>query len=169
MDIFRGEPMPRSWDWSWWGRHLYNNTVADMVTVIDDMYKNAAAFASLQVVGYCYGGGVAAGLTAVDRPVLSAVSAHPTWEDPQGRSELGELETLVNTNTSIFFIMVHQQTHPPQHNHSHTTTPQLHTSTSLIPPASFLSSLRFVVPSRTTILSSTIRRCGGSTRPLNAT
>lgn len=108
--------MPRSWDWSWWDRHLYNNTVADMVTVIDAMYANSAAatIASLQVVGYCYGGGVAAGLTAVERPVLSAVSAHPTWEDPNGVSELGELETLVNNTSSLFFIMV-QSTHSHPH------------------------------------------------------
>ena len=111
MDIFRGEPMPRRWDPTWWDRHLYNNTVADMVTVLDDIYANAASFASLQVVGYCYGGGVAAGLTAVERPVLSAVSAHPTWEDLQGNSELGELETLVDNTSSLFFIMVSQHTH----------------------------------------------------------
>ena len=172
MDIFRGEPMPRSWDPSWWGRHHYNDTVADMVTVIDAMYQHAtnAPIASLQLAGYCYGGGVAAGLTAVlDRPVLSAVSAHPTWEDPQGNSELGELETLVDNGSSLFFVMVGLPTHSsidctaavplPASYHKHSAARSLLTGARAC----------CVVCSLTTIRSSTIRPCDGSTHPSIAT
>ena len=153
----------------WWPRHLYNNTVADMVNVIDYIYDNAPPFQSLQVAGYCYGGGVAAGLTAVERPrVRSAVSAHPTWEDLQGRSELGVLEQRVNTSTTLFFIMV-------RHTHSHTAqahprfSPALsHAFRPLAHRSRMLLSVAIVccVHSRKTIRSSTTRPSVGSTHPL---
>ena len=106
MDIFRGDPADRNnFTRAWWARHNYNDTVRDMATVVDAIRATAPPFASLQAVGYCYGGGVALGLTTIERPLRSVVSAHPTWENPQGQSELGELENRVSSDSQFFVVM----------------------------------------------------------------
>jgi len=80
--------------------------VADMQNVVDRIRQQEGdALKSLQVVGFCYGGGVAAGMAAMERPVWSAVSAHPTWENHR-RNTLGDLSARVNG--SLFFIMPYE-------------------------------------------------------------
>ena len=101
VDIFRGDPMPRAWEEAWWDRHLYNDTVAVMQGVVDAVRADTTV-TSLQVVGFCYGGGVAAGMLAMARPVKSAVSAHPTFLN-HGLATLGNLSQRVQG--SVFFVM----------------------------------------------------------------
>ena len=101
MDIVYGDPMPGNSPPSWWARHLYNDTVAHMQRVVDEIRQDPTV-ETLQAIGFCYGGGVALGMLAMDRPVHAAVSAHPTWWN-NGVWTLGNLEQRING--SVFLIV----------------------------------------------------------------
>ena len=101
MDIVYGDPMPGNSPPDWWARHLYNDTVAHMQRVVDEIRADPTV-ETLQAIGFCYGGGVALGMLAMERPVHAAVSAHPTWWN-NGVWTLGHLEQRING--SVFLIV----------------------------------------------------------------
>ena len=88
---------------------------------------------SIQVTGYCYGGGVAVLLADGTGEIDSAVAAHTAF----GYASPAEQTAFIN-NIAIptFFIMVHTTTHSPHNSSTHvnrlpailTTDTRLHTS-----------------------------------------
>ena len=108
MDIVYGDPMPRDAPRWWWMRHLYNNTVAHMQKVVDEIRADASV-ETIQAIGFCYGGGVALGMLAMERPVYAAVSAHPTWWSAEWWNQdwwtLGNLTERINSSASVMLVV----------------------------------------------------------------
>ena len=90
---------PRETDWR--ARHLYNITVAAMQLVLDEIRADPTV-RSIQAAGWCYGGGVALGMLSMERPIKSAVAAHPTWTN-NGVNTLGDLPQLING--SVLYLL----------------------------------------------------------------